>query len=243
MVCQDLPDYSRKVIIEYTGGFMGLEELATRLGFIAPFDLQGNVVMMEDFETEETEWGFTAVGGTTAAARQSRHKFSGNWAIELFVDNVAGAVADVHRHIYYPGAVKCGLFCRVKFDKNASIMRFGAEFWNGTHRFNPICEYNRVTTTLSIFDDTLSQVTVDAALEIARNDLIWVPWLIIFDLSTGLWDRIRFGDMEYDRSANVLVNGAVVRAKYGWLGVAALDVAGAGFTCYTDDIVLVRNVP
>ena len=32
MACKDLPDHTRKVIIEYTGGFIGLEELAARLG-------------------------------------------------------------------------------------------------------------------------------------------------------------------------------------------------------------------
>lgn len=240
---KDLPDYTRKMVIEYTGGFVGLEELAARLKSIVPWDLRGNVLLMEDFETEETEWVFTDTGGASAVTRQSRHKHSGNWAIKLFVDDVADAKAFIQRYIAYPGAVKCGLFCRAKFNEDAQDLRLAGEFWDGTDRYNPVAKYDRANTTLSIWDNTLGEVPLDTALSIAHSALIWVPWLITFNLKTGLWDKIRFADMEYDISAYSMTTTPVIRAKYGIAHVSGRVIGTTGFTMYVDDIVLVKNMP
>ena len=53
MVQKDLPDYTREMILRYEGGFVGLEELAARLKSIVPWDLKGNILLLEDFESEE----------------------------------------------------------------------------------------------------------------------------------------------------------------------------------------------
>lgn len=243
MVCQDLPDYTRKVIIEYTGGFIGLEELATRLGFIAPFNLQGNVVMMEDFETEETEWTLTPFGGLSTVTRQTRHKWSGNWAIELFTDDVAGALSQVGREVYYPGDLKYGLFGRFMWDDTAQYVIFGCTIWTGSRQLEIWVRYNVATNTLQIWDSTGGYVTIDPAFLLHDATLIWYPLLLIFDTATEMWVSLQIGDYSFDLTAYALDASDLVASPYIWIVASNTAIAGTGYTSYVDDIVLTKNVP
>jgi len=243
MVCQDLPDYTRKVIIEYTGGFVGLEELATRLGFIAPFNLQGNLVMMEDFETEATEWYLTPGGGLSTVTRQTRHKWSGNWAIELFTDDVGGAVSQVARAVHYPGDLKYGLFGRFMWDDAIQDVILGCTVFTGTRQIEVWVQYIGAINALNIWDSTGGYVPIDAAFDLHNALLTWYPLLLVFDTATEMWVSLRIGGYSIDLSTYALDAVGLVASPYIWIVASNGAYLGTGHTSYVDDIVLTKNVP
>ena len=242
-MCMDLPDYTRKVIIEYTGGFIGLEELATRLGFIAPFNLQGNLVMMEDFETEETEWDLTDVGVACTSTRVSRRKWSGNWSIEHVIAAAIGRHASIHRVIHFPGVVKYGLFGRFCWTDDFQNNQFGVEFDDGTYRYNVGMGYNLVTTSVGYLDDTGNITVIDATLDLGYAGYVWYPFMLTFDLNTLLYDKLWIADREYDISGAIVRRRGFVTPQRATISHGGVTLAAAGFTMYADDIVLVKNVP
>ncbi|MCK4722491.1 MAG: hypothetical protein KAT75_04265 [Dehalococcoidia bacterium] len=244
MTCQDLPDYTRKVIIEYTGGFIGLEELATRLGFIAPFNLQGNLVLMEDFETEETEWTSATGVPLDTVLRTSRTKWSGNWCIHCHTEAGAGAEAWAIRALHFAGIARYGLFGRAKWDADLGILGFEILLQSRTHTYYVGVRYNLTTTTLEVRDIGVADHVVDNALTINPATAIWFPILLTFDLNTLLFDRLYFAEIEYDISAHAFTATALAASPFtqitfgteGFLGSAAHDT-------HWDDIVLVKNLP
>ena len=239
MVCQDLPDYTRKMIIEYSGGFIGLEELATRLGFIAPFNLQGNLVMMEDFETEETEWAFTANTANDLVERVSTTKWSGNWSIHIHTDGIATAEAWAHRDFYYPGLLKYGFFCRAKWDTNLCVMQIDISFQSPTHFYSIFINYNLLLPRLTVVDIGGAGVVCSTTLT-----AIWFPIYLTFDLSTMRGDKLFFAGFEFDISTLGLTAVAVPASPYTRIRFGTEHVAGGvAHDTWWDDIVLTKNVP
>ena len=239
----DLPDYTRKIVIEYSGGFIGLEELATRLGFIAPFNLQGNLVLAEDFETEAVEWDLTIVGGVGVASRSSRRKYSGNWSIKLAIPATADAYATPTRHIHFPGVVKYGLFGRFCFTNDCQKIWMEALFEEGATEYKVGLRYDFQNTTLELWDSTEAYVTFDTDLNLWSDVGCWYPFLLTFDLKEKVFDKLFVGATEYDLSSYGVANQANVEPVHAELSFGALTPSDDAFTCYFDDLVLVKNVP
>lgn len=244
MVCQDLPDYTKMVIIKYTGGFIGLEELATRLGFIAPFDLMGNVVLMEDFETEETEWVETENTANDLVERVSRTKWSGNWSMHVHTDGIATAEAWAHRYFHFPGISKYGLFGRAKWDADLCHLEFGAVFQSLTHTYGIWIIYRLFMPQLAIADWGGGGYIIPTPPTINPATANWFPILLTFDLNTLRGDKLYFAGFEYDISPLVLTATALAASPYAyvWFGTEHEGVCVAHDTWW-DDIVLVKNLP
>jgi len=201
MPLTDLPDHTRQITVLYTGGFIGLEELAVRLGSIAPYNLQGNVVFMEDFETEETEWVLDEDGGDSLASRQTRQKYQGNWAIKLLVDDVADAYAGIARLVHIPGVAKYAQYGRFRWDEDLQRLTFRNHFLIEGVNYYVGMRYSFPTTTLEIEsgDDTWVPVVTD--LSIGGSTAVWYPITLIYDLVNLRYDKVIIADYEYDLSA------------------------------------------
>uniref|UniRef100_A0A6H1ZVC9 Uncharacterized protein n=1 Tax=viral metagenome TaxID=1070528 RepID=A0A6H1ZVC9_9ZZZZ len=243
MACKDLPDHTRKVIIEYTGGFIGLEELATRLGFIAPFNLQGNVVLMEDFETEMTEWLYETEGGPGAPVRSSRHKWSGNWSADLAVNAVINSYTEITRHIHFPGLVKYGLFGRFCWKDDCRFVALTIDLDDNTNIHSIRVGYSLPTNQVAVFDDTPGWQNLLPLLDLANTEWAWYPFLVTFDLATLRYDKLYIAGHEYDLSTYGIARFPTAGFERTIIGATGQEVLAIGFTFYVEDIVLVKNLP
>jgi len=187
--------------IIYSGGFAGLEELAARLGSIVPHDLRGNVIFMEDFETEETEWTLDEDGGDSLASRQTRRKYQGNWAMKLLADDVANAYAGMSRLIHIPGLAKYAQYGRFLWDENLQRVRFRNHFLVEGVNYYVGMRYSLPTTTLEIESGDDAWVSVATDLSIGEGTAVWYPITLIYDLSTLKYDKLKIAEYEYDISA------------------------------------------
>jgi hypothetical protein len=240
---RDLPDWTRQVTIRYEGGFIGLEELAVRLGFPGTYNLQGNVVLMEDFESEDTEWlaACDALGST--AARSSRHKHSGDWAIKLYNVDELTAYARYYRSFYFPGMGKYAIFAWFGWAATCGKATLFAEFCNGTKESYIQVDYDEPLTTLSVKTTGWTDHSVDTALHLSTSEYCWYPILVTFDLTTGYYDKLYVADQEYDISDIPLDYENAGISPTGLLFVGTEQGDTAPFTVYVDDIIVLKNVP
>jgi hypothetical protein len=231
------------MIIKYTGGFIGLEELAVRLGFIGPWDLRGNVVLMEDFESEETEW-FDGSDAGCSAARSSRHKFSGDWAAKLYSTDISNRIAAFSRPFYFPGLSKYALFGRFCWDPNMVGVSLNAFFYGAHGVYTAVVRYSLMTTTLSVFTTGAAYYEVDTVLSLSTDTFCWFPIMVTFDLNTGYYDKLYIAEQEYDISTVPLYYAAGAANPIGLLMISTEGgTGGTPFTVYVDDIIVVKNVP
>jgi hypothetical protein len=239
----DLPDYTRQVTIRYEGGFIGLEELAVRLGFPGVWDLRGNIVLMEDFESELTEWTDLSSGGTSSAIRSSRHKFSGDWSVKLYTDNIASAGAQLWRYFQHPGLVKYGLFARFAWDWDCQLIGLHADFTETDKAYDCYVEYDYGAGTLTVIRGDGGSGVVATDLYLAADRYIWIPILVTFDLATGYYDKLYFADREYDISTFPLDTSTGGIYPYASITVYTERNASGSFTVYVDDIIIAKSVP
>jgi len=201
MAVTDLPDFTRLVVHKYVGGITGLEELAARLGSIVPYSLLGNMIYMEDFETEETEWTLAYDGGDSVAERQTRHKYNGNWAMKLLADDVDGAYAEIGRLEHIPNLAKYAQFGRFKWDSNLSMLTFKNHFKIEDTNYYVGMRYTLPTTTLEVENGDDSWVSVATDLSIGETTAIWYPITLVYDLVNLVYDKVKIAEYEYDLSA------------------------------------------
>ncbi len=243
MSVKDLPDYTRQVVIRYEGGFIGLEELAARLGSIVPYDLRGNIVLVEDFESEETEWEDGSDVPLSTATRSSRRKYSGDWAMKLHSALTGGGLADTWRNFSYPGLVKCACFCRFAFDQYCRDFYVRSAFWNATSTLYAHVKYNPQTNLLTIRAAGGVWHSVDSDLYIYGTEFCWHPFMLTFDLATGYYDKLVFAQEEYDISDVALYSYAGLAEAGAYVEVYADGAIVNAFDVYVDDIIIAKNVP
>jgi hypothetical protein len=243
MPVRDLPDYTREMVIKYTGGFVGLEELAVRLKSIVPWDLKGNVVLMEDFSTELTEWEDTSSGLGYSATRTSRHKASGGWAVKLNCPSAGGSYAQLSRKLYYPGLAKYALLGILGWDEDCEELYLTITILSGSTQYKIGAMYSLTNQVLKVYDDTGAYVTVASSLSLSNAGVVWYPLLVTFDLETGLYDKIFLAGVEYDISDKYVMVDSSSSDPLCTIAATAAPVGGSAWAAYVDSIILAKNVP
>ena len=243
MTVKDLPDYTREMVLRYTGGFIGLEELAVRLGFPGPWTLGGNVVVMDQFDTEETDWVITPTGTGASGARSTRQKFTGDWSLKMVVPDVSGAEVTCQRWLHFPGLGKYGLFTRIGWDEDCQKITLNAYFGDGSSTFQAYIDYNLTTKLLRLLHPTGPYANIATGLGLGESTHTFYPILLTVDLDTNKYDKLYFADVEYDISAYTLYPGSVSALPYSMIQVAAIRTGAGAFNAYLDAAIMLKNVP
>jgi hypothetical protein len=240
----DLPDYTREMVLKGAAGFTGLEELAARLGSIVPWDVKGNIVLMEDFESEETEWvnNSDALGST--ATRSSRHKYSGDWSLKLDCVANDNAYAEWFRHWGKPLKSKYGLFCRAFLVSYVYDLVLEVKINTPTEEFMAQVDLDLWNGDIFVKTTGGTWHTVTSSLNLWINsEGKWHSILLTSDLNTGYYSKIVIGDVEYDISDVPLYQPITGKSGHGTVFIDLWGNHGHASTAYVDDIILVKNIP
>lgn len=243
MTTKDLPDHTKEVILRYTGGFIGLEELSVRLGYPGPWEHGGNVVFMDNFDTEETDWDIAVTGAGAAVARSSRHKFSGDWSLKFTVPDVAGADATAQRWLSYPGSAKYGLFARLGWDTDLTAFFINLYMGDGTSKYQAWVQYNLNTQVLRLLHPTGPYANIATSLELGEAEVTFYPIFLVVDLDTGKYDKLYFADVEHDLSAYSLYSAGLSDLPYSNIYIGGQRIGTGAFNVYLDAVVLLKDVP
>lgn len=241
---RDLRDGTRKMVLEFSGGFVGLEELAARLGSIVPFDMQGNVFLAEDFEIDLNNWtAETAVEGDGVVISETYHH-SLYSSLNLTAASAAGAYARIKRYLPHLGAKKHGFGCALVLPHaHGCALKFMATFKKSavlTYAGIKIDNENGQIMVRTA-DDTWTNVLAIAGHD-ANHTWHLLQWYC--DLVTGYHDKLRWDDTEVDLSAYALAATAEAGTDtYCLIECGYYATSNLGGDYYVDDIVAVRNVP
>jgi hypothetical protein len=239
---RDLPDYTREMVLRYTGGFIGLEELAARLGSVVPWDLQGNILLAEDFETEETEYTTHAETAASEVVRTTRHKFLGDWSMKLSTGSVADEYTSISREILGTKDCKVAVFALLGFEPPVKMIQIDAWSWDGTTYHHPSLIYRRSTQQLTIVDGDGNEQVIASSLVLGGAAFKWYPFRLDFDLATGYYHKAYVAGEEYDLSAYAAQGGATSGAPFIALTVSNYAEAAVGCDINLDSLVVAKNI-
>jgi len=238
----DLPDYTRQMVLRYEGGFIGLEELAARLGSVVPWDLQGNILLAENFESEETEYELYAETVASTATRSSRHKFLGDWGIKLTTANAVDEYTCLAANILGPTTGKVAVFALLGLVDPVREILITANTWDGTTYHHPALKYTRTTQVLAILDEGEVWRTVAGGLILGTAAFRWYPFRLDFDLATGYYHKAYVAGVEYDLSGYANRGTATTGPPRINTVISNYAIAGVGSTVYLDSLVIAKNI-
>jgi len=240
---RDLPDYTREMVLRHVGGYIGMEELAARLGSCVPGNMPGNLVLMEQFDTELTDFRDTSTGNATAE-RCSRQKFSGDWSVKLTPDNVGAYYSGrIRRRLHFPGLKKYGLFTRLGWDTDLCYWTVGITFWTGSRKVEVAIRYDYREETLAVLISPPEYKDVATGLTLGRSDVLWFPLLVTFDLTAEAYLKLYFAGTEYTVSSYSLKAADDTTDPYCQIAVfSASNAPAQSFVSYVDAVVLTSDV-
>jgi len=222
--------------------YMGAAELAVRLGSIVNFDRQGQVIMMEDFESGIQKWEAdysvgSSVGHSTLTA------LSGAFSCLLYVDNVAAHYASIQRGSPYPPHLtRLGAEFSLALSGGTSDIELRLTIYTGAYLVTAALKYDCVAKKLYYLDSTLAWV------EIASQQIYWgiiTLWnrvKLVIDLDVGKYVKVLLNDLEYDLSAITLRSTVSVLPA---ILACTIKCTRNNFNAslYVDDVVLTQGEP
>jgi hypothetical protein len=243
MALKDLPDYTKEITLTGLAGFTGLEELAVRLGSIVPWDMKGNIVLMEDFESELTEWTDGSDSPCTAT-RSSRHKFSGDWSLKLNYPSALGVKnIRAYRDFHFPGMVKYAAFARFCLGDGSNIPWLFLELYNSETLYIIDLRWDGSNITFSVITTGGAYQDIPGCLTFIPGIDTWFPIMITFDLKSGYYDKLYISGQEFDISDIPLYSEPSVGRTWGYFEVGVQQASEGAIATYVDDIIIAKNVP
>lgn len=241
-----LPDWTRKIVIEHTGGLMGLQELAARLKSIVPWDMEGNVLIVDDFYLSSPKnWTFDTSGAGSSTAFETTITHSSTSSYKLVSGSVADAYACMQKYFYHPGDSKYALSVWIALDDAKAIsqrIEIHLHFLKDDLNTYARLRYDAPAETLSILTD-IDTWTVIATIDIVPDAIAFIPFRLDIDLTNLLYRTVKLGSHEYDISAYSLPQEAGTSYERSYIAIYNKALDSTGCTIYADSIVLAYNVP
>lgn len=239
---RDLPDHTQQIVLRYEGGFIGLEELAVRVGSIVPWDFKGNIFLAEGFESEDTEVDSHAETAASTAARSSAHKYQGDWSFKLETGDVADEYTYLGLNLVQPTGSKIAVQSMLGFDSGVKEIIYTLDAWDGTNYYHAAIKYNRNDQKLYYLDSSSTYQEFASSVRLGKAAFMWVPFRLGFDPTTGYYTKAYVAGVEYDLSGYAMNSGSTVGNSLIVVGVANYALAGLGCTIHVDNIVGAANV-
>jgi len=237
------PDYGAQAAKKTVYGMADNAELAARLDSIVTYDRRGDVVWLDDFESNINAWEQAAAGGAIALSAERCR--SGGLSAKLETNAIALATAQITRHVPYPTISKIG------FEISLAHASLDIGLYQGfivSHDLGPNMRrgqwrYTTLTDIIEIEDEFLGWTQIAAGVLLRLDPNLFHCIKMVVDLATGRYVRLILDETEWDLDAytmNVIVNAEDLNLEVGIIG----NTTGAVVAYfYVDDAIITQNEP
>lgn len=241
---QDLPDWTRKIIIEQTGTLISLGEVAARQSIVFSYDRRGEALWWDDFEHGFTRWVTVTGGAGSSIGTSNLWPRSGTTSIEAAVDANSGNYARMKRYGWPPVSGKWGVEVAATWDVNCRQVSLQFEVQRGGLACWMMAKIEVQSGELLVVDSVGSDYVVATGLSLKHTAWQLHNLKIVGDITNQAWVRVLLDGTEYPITGVPLYTYANASADYSCIWVQAKNtVAGTAFEVYFDDVILTRGEP
>ncbi|MBA7580594.1 hypothetical protein ES708_22487 [subsurface metagenome] len=237
------PDFGMYSIAETIYRLSDMAELAVRLGSIVRHDRRGDVIWLDDFESEALKWW--VYGGTSGGsfAQSGERARSGAFSGKLVTGGTGTNYLAVQSGIFYPVMSRVGY--EISVHLHDDVGAFTHYFWSldGTHKNWFGLGWQQATRVLSVYDKTLGWTPIDDDIYLWAGGHVFSTIKLVVDLATLKYVRAIINREAFDLSAYTAYQtdlpGAPSLQPVAW--VAARDDKTP--SVYIDDAIITQNEP
>lgn len=237
------PDYGAYTQKRTTYGLADMGELAARLGSIVTFDRRGDVIWLDDFESDVQKWTFNQTGVGGALVSDATRARNGGFCAHLTTGGALGNIGATTHRSPYQVISKTGFEISFTLNGNISEYLFSLYFYDGVNYHAAIVRFLPATNTLEV-DNNGAWVQVATAIPMAAALYLFHTLKLVGDFTAIMqYVRVILNEVEYDLSAYNLREALNPAGRQ--LSVALQLTTGVASSqgCYVDDAIITQNEP
>lgn len=246
------PDYGAYAAKQTVGSMADNAELAARLGSIVTFDRKGDVIWLDDFESNIDKWETTVIGaggGISLSAEQAR---SGALSCKMITGNLANNYAEIEKRLPYPTLSKHGFeisfrsFVDREFQWEMYVYKGLVGGWMSNTVAALQMRYDYPNANLEINTGTILVpvwTVIDTPFTLFTGETLFHTFKMVADLDTEMAVRAVIDYKEYDLSAYPMLSMASITPMH--LRVLFRVTTRVNFVraTYADDAIITQNEP
>lgn len=237
------PDYGMYQIAKTIYRLADMGELATRLGSIVTFDRRGDVVWLDDFESNINKWRIFGTGTGYSALLSSEAARSGGLSAKL----VTGITASGHIYIarYLPYPVEGNVGSEFSFVNNTDLQYIILAFdcYSGLENKEGAVRYRCSDEALDIYLPTVGFTEIATGIELVAATYFFHTLKLVVDLSTNKYVRLLLDSTSYDLSAYSISTAPSVIEPMWIFEITARNRVIGNEAFYIDDVIITQNEP
>lgn len=245
------PDYGVQAVKETVFGLADLAETAARLDSIVTFDRRGDIVWLDDFESDVLKWSLTLPGVGDSVVASSEAARNGAFSAKLTTGNVAGDMVTMVHYSPFPVTSRVGFEISFTVHDNLSDLIFSQRLYDGSDEHFARVRYRPATDVLEYLDRNAAWQNLAPSLVLLSATYILHTIKLVIDLNTQEYVRVIVDDVVYDLSAlepPLLLplyrhTPDVLTTPHWEQLVDTITGVNANTSSYIDDAIVTQNEP
>jgi len=238
-----LPDYGMYAALENMGNLVDYGELAARLGSIATFNREGNIVFWDDFEHTPLKWTTDTSNPNSTVGLSDKEVLSGGQCVELVTGIHLGYETGIERTFPCFTTGKQGM--EIGFSNELKEYRFYVEVFirEVTHYYRVRVRINFGLGKIELWADDSQWHEIATGIELTDTKNLFHYFKVVVDTGERRYTRIMLDRNEYNvEEYNMLkyvgATGESFEIKY-----YIRNYISTVCKMYLDNFILTQNEP
>lgn len=237
------PDYGMYSIASTIYKLADMGELAARLGSIVTHDRRGDVIWLDNFESNINKWLQTTVGVGASIALSAEAARNGGLSAKLITGNAINNYAQIAKAVPYPVLSNMGFEISFVVHDDMSLYRMWQRIYTGVLALTGSIQYSHALKTLYYLDSGNVYQVIAVGIDLEDDIHLFHTMKLVVDYVNGKYKRLILNEHTYDLSAYDIYSVASGFNRYMLIWFEGLTAVAANTPFYVDDAIITQNEP
>ena len=221
--------------------YIGLGELAARLGSIKTYTKQGEIVFMDDFEDSTLKWNTTSTGSGGSVVKTNEKVHSGNFALKMTTGNAADNYALLYKYFPRPFSNRLGLECSFTIEDDTKWFWINGVFYTGTTRYRTGIRYDYPNRKLLYLNSSNVFADLQTDLDVYPYNQSYHTLKYTVDITTKKYITCFFNHLEIDMSILDIYNTGSIGTPAAEVFIYHSTNVASNKYIYFDNFIYTQN--
>lgn len=237
------PDFGMYTEKKTTYGLADMGELAARLGSIVTFDRRGDVIWLDDFESDVFKWDITFSGLGWEVVQTPTYARNGAFSVKLTTGRTVDQYVRIQHYNAYPVKSNIGLELSMSKDSWPGEFIIFFDLYDGVTHYIAGIRYDITNDDLYRYVDPLTWTLIDSAFRLYEDADCFNTLKLVVDFVDELYTRFIANNAVYDLSTYPIYSVASPIRAHLEIRIDVISDLAANRSAYVDDVILTQNEP
>lgn len=223
--------------------YLGLAELAARLGSLVTFDRRGDVIWIDNFEDNISKWWGRAPSGGSSLALSSERARSGGLSAKLTTGAIGGDGYLMGRRLPLPRDTRIGFELSFSLEDSNEWLYWDITIYDGSTSYRGHIQYNYASQIIQYESAWGVYTTLIDGIRLYELVELFHTGKLVIDWSTKKYVRFLINEREVDMSTYSLPSSASIVSPNALFDIGVYTLQAAAKSMWVDDVIITQNEP